>query len=216
MTTATPTPFIESVKDATSHRKVWVFCKSGTMPLEWPKLADGTRAVDDADVTVTSSGKVFRTNQRSYRNIETSITDERGVGAQSAGFMELDLGDTTHPVETDAEFLARIEDWIEKSNDPRIVTYGVRIEASNPYPMPFDGWDTMKTDTILDFVAQQLGDDHDANTERLKRYASYEMSRDIKIHGEPRADILDGLSILADASGDESDDQIPVDESALD
>lgn len=213
MTVADKT-FIENLREELTDTKVLVYCKTGILPLEWPRDENGDKKVSDAEVLVTASGKIMRRNEKIYRNIETRITDENGVGAQSDGFMELDTSDTSHPFETDAEFLARIEDWLANSNDYRIEKYGVHIRRGQPFPQPFDRWDELSAASIGEMVALMLGDDHEENLVRLKRYAGYELNRRDASGGElePRQDVLDVLEYLASASGDEAEDAPPIDE----
>lgn len=214
MTTATPSSFIESVKEMIGSERVFVFCKVGTLPLEWPIDPDtGLPNIDDADAVPMPGGKVKFINRRIVRKIETSITDERGVGAQSAGFMELDLGSNVRlHGETDAQFLDRINDWIAKSGDPRIEQYGVYVEQGNPFPIPFARWDDLKAETLIDTVATAyMGDDHEANLAMLRNFAGYELRRREEAGG-PRQDVLDGLEFLATAVGDEDDDDAIIED----
>jgi hypothetical protein len=209
MSTKEYSSFIEAVEDSLDNRRVYVACNVGTLPLEWPK-----GSVTDEDVTILQTGKILRTNRRNFRNIETAITGPDGIGAQSGGVQVLNLDDDSHPFETDAEFLERIEDWIAHSKDPRIAKCGVRVERKNPHPVPFIGWDTLPADTVLEIVAQQLTDDYEANLKLLKGYAAYELRRDLVgisglqqgDTGAVREEILNGLEYLAAASGDESAD----------
>jgi hypothetical protein len=212
----------EEVKASLTSHKVFVFCKRGTLPLEWPKNADGSRAIDDEDTTVLPNGKVLRTNRRMYRNIDTRIEDERGVGAQSSGVMELDLlSKVEKQGETDAEFYARIKDWIDNSGDYRIEKYGVRVAEGNPFPIPFGSWDDITGEAVLTSVAAQLVDDHDKNVEYLRKCVQYELNRKVErknlngvvtaVEG-PRQDVLDGLVFLARTPGDESADDAPVED----
>lgn len=204
------TSFIDSVKESIPSHKVYVFCKSGTMPLEWPKKQDGTRSVDDDQIVVLGNGKAVVTGRERYRNIDTRITDDAGRGGQSAGFQVLDMN-----IPEDVEFLERIKDWIANSRDPRIEKHGVRVEEGSPFPMPFAGWDHMKPSSLMDFVALQLSDDHEQNLSLLKSYAQYELSRrplDNEPDRAPRQEVLDGLELLAVAPGDESDDDALVED----
>lgn len=215
-----PPTLTEQVKDTITSHKVWVRCNVGTLPLEWPRVdpATGQKSVDDDDL-MQMGNRLVKTNSRRYRNIETRMVNEQGVGAQSAGFMELDLMDGSHPIETDAQFLVRIKDWIANSGDPRIAAKGVRVEEGNPFPLPFNNWDSLKAKDLLGMVANMLGDDHDSNLEILQRFAGYEISRreenaDGSLRSVSRSDVLAGLDTLAAASGDESDDDAVVEDAS--
>lgn len=213
-----PRSLVAEIAESMQSTRVFVFCKRGTMPLEWPRLEGGGRTVDDEDTTVLPNGKVLRTNRRAFRNIDTRAVNEQGVGAQSQGFMVLDLADKTEKDgETDAEFLERIEDWIENSGDYRIDKYGVRVERGNPFPIPFSTWDDLTDEAALSSIANMLVDDVERNEEILSSAIKYELNRHVKrddgrIDG-PRERVLAGLDYLAAASGDESDDESPEDES---
>lgn len=207
----------QSVKQNLTSRKVWVRCSTGVLPLEWPRVDPNTgkRAVDD-DTLMPMGNRMVKVGGARYRNIETRIANEQGIGAQSAGFMELDLLNPNPPDgydETDAQFLARIKDWIANSGDSRIVAKGVRVEEGNPFPLPFGSWDTGKPKDVLNTLAGTLGDDHEANLETLRKAAGYELSRTVEVNGElvpqVRQEILDGLDAIAGATGDESaDDEV--------
>jgi len=194
---ATKSTFIESVEETLAGTKVWVFCKKGTMPLEWP-----AGCVDDDEGVITNSGKFMVTKKVRYRNIDT--TTSKG---QSAGYMELDPSSNVAVFgETDAQFLARIKDWIENSNDPRIEPCGVRIDSGNPFPLPFNNFDGMTADQVATVVMAQLTDDVATNMKMLRDYASYELN------AGKREDVLAVLEEVAGLSGDESDDDGLVDD----
>lgn len=225
MPVKTKPSFIDQVKENLPAAKVLVFCSSDILPLEWPRDENGVKRVTDAE-SIVVNGRERLMNKVVYRNIETTSPQRQRGEVGKLGYMELDLNDESHPTETDAEFLDRVKDWIANSKDPRVHTYNVSVAQDNPFPLPFDTWNNLKTSSLLEVIAAgYLGDDADKNAERLRQFAGYELNRRIEKRDDrgrvievltTRQDVLDGIEWLASASGDESDDDMDIDDDSED
>jgi hypothetical protein len=193
MNTLQEPTFVDKVKDSMESSKVYVFCKVGTFPLEWPKKPDGTKSITRNHLA-NIGNKAVVVGSEVYRDVVTRHPS--GEMAHSLGYEQLDKSNPD-----DMEFLDRIKDFIANSGDPRIEKYGLRVEEGNPYPPPFARWDDLSADTALEMAANMLGDDQQQNEDTIAAWAKYELAKD-----KPRKAILDGLNLLAADPGDESGD----------
>jgi len=189
------TPFVDSVRDSMESSKVFVFCKSGRFPLEWPKV-DGVKSVDRDHLAQMGSKAVVVGSDR-FRAIVTRQED-RG-SATSRGYEVLDKSNPD-----DMEFLATIKDMIANSGDRRIVRHAVRVEEGNPYPPPFNRWDELSVDACMATVSNMLGGERVENEALISEWIKYELSRD-----EPSVEKLESLNDLATSAGVELyDDEV--------
>ncbi len=195
------TDFVEAVADSMESKKVFVFCKAGVHPLEWPKKEDGTKSVDRDQYAAIGNKAVIVSSER-YRNIVTRLPGAKD--ATSPGYEVLDMGKPE-----DVEFLARLKDYIANSNDPRIEKRGIRIEEGNPYPPPFNRWNELTAEACAQTVENMLGTDAEENRTLIAGWIKHELSND-----NPNTEKLDFLNYLAGTSGAESYDDSVEDETA--
>lgn len=212
--------YVQENHDTASVR---VFCDVGVLPLEWPRDARNNPRVTDAGYT--EKGKLIPGSQVNVRNIETAGQRQGGAGAPSLGYMDLNPLDRSHPGETDAQFIERVEDWLNNSDDYRINRYNVSIQRGKRYPMPFDGWDRWNLEAIAGLVLAQMEDSPEENLDRLVNYCGYEMHRAVDEtspdyarlqpgdNGGPRAELLKQLDLIAAAVGEEDSDTEVADDS---
>lgn len=98
----------------------------------------------------------------------------------------------------DREFVERMDIWLD-SGAPEIEKYGIRrLDPGGAQP-PLAGWDNISAAALAEFVAANLGDDHDANVEYVKECARYE--RESKDRSDVLA-MLDGLLVQEAAGSD--------------
>jgi hypothetical protein len=196
------TAFVDSVKDSMGSSKVFVFCKSGRLPLEWPKV-EGVKSVDRDHLAQLGTKAVVVASDR-YRAIVTRQED-RG-SATSLGYEVLDKANPE-----DMEFLSTIKDWIKNSGDRRIVRHAVRVEEGNPYAPPFNRWDDLSCDACIATVTNMLGSDAGENQALIAEWIKYELSVD-----KPNREKLEALDALASSEGSEAYDDEVFDSSVLD
>lgn len=187
------TGLLDKAAEEVRAKAAYIYSDSGYIPLEWdPK----TRRKGNIDVDVKAQDGRTVIERYRYRGIQMN---------RDGSPMRLDLSKPE-----DVEFLKLVEEWVEKSGDPRVVKKNVRvIRGGNAEPEPFARYEKRSAQNIVELMAASMVDDDETNTDLLMRVARYELQRE----AGPRSEIIGFIDDYKGGVADEaSDDLVVVDE----
>lgn len=94
----------------------------------------------------------------------------------------------------DAEWMRRVDEWLDDGSDWRIVRFKIRKVAPGETPPPFKNWLSLNAGTIKMMVSNMLSGSRSDDVAMLKQFAEFELTCE-----DPRPDVLAALDELSKA-----------------